>query len=76
LANTLIAVGGFSSEVGKTTLVCELLKALPGCEAIKLTRGHYRSCAKDPHCCRVWCRVLMKLAPTQPPSDFCSSHLR
>ncbi|HZS05216.1 MAG TPA: hypothetical protein VFD58_10315 [Blastocatellia bacterium] len=48
-----IAIGGFSSEVGKTTLLCELLRALPGWEAIKLTRGHYRSCGKDPHACCV-----------------------
>jgi molybdopterin-guanine dinucleotide biosynthesis protein len=53
VASTLIAVGGFSSEVGKTTLVCELLGALPGWEAIKVTRGHYRSCGKDPHACCV-----------------------
>ncbi len=48
-----VAVGGFSSEVGKTTLVCELLRHLHGWEAIKLTRGHYRSCGKDPHACCV-----------------------
>jgi len=50
---TTVAIGGFSSEVGKTTLLCELLRALPGWEAIKLTRGHYRSCGKDPHACCV-----------------------
>jgi molybdopterin-guanine dinucleotide biosynthesis protein len=50
---TTVAVGGFSSEVGKTTLVCELLRHLHGWEAIKLTRGHYRSCGKDPHACCV-----------------------
>lgn len=50
---TIVAVGGFSSEVGKTTLVCDLLRAFPGWEAIKLTRGHYRSCGKDPHACCV-----------------------
>jgi len=50
---TTIAIGGFSSEVGKTTLLCELLRAFPGWEAIKLTRGHYRSCGKDPHACCV-----------------------
>ena len=50
----IIAVGGFSSEVGKTTLVCELLAhAFSRWEAIKLTRGHYRSCGKDPHACCV-----------------------
>ncbi|HKR61497.1 MAG TPA: hypothetical protein VJS64_17555, partial [Pyrinomonadaceae bacterium] len=48
----IIGVGGFSSEVGKTTLLCALLSAFPGSEAIKTTRGHYRSCGKDPHeCC-------------------------
>ena len=33
--------------------MCELLERLPGWEAIKLTRGHYRSCGKDPHGCCV-----------------------
>lgn len=49
----VVAVSGFSSNVGKTTLVCELLRRLPGWEAIKLTRGHYRSCGKDPKGCCV-----------------------
>ena len=49
----LVAVSGFSSNVGKTTLVCELLRQLPGWEAIKLTRGHYRSCGRDPAGCCV-----------------------
>lgn len=49
----VIGVGGFTSDVGKTTLVCELLRAFPGWEAIKTTRGHYRSCGKDPHACCV-----------------------
>jgi hypothetical protein len=49
----IIAVCGFSSEVGKTTLVCDLLRAFPGWEAIKVTRGHYRSCGRDPHVCCV-----------------------
>jgi len=34
-------------------LACELLAQLPGWEAIKLTRGHYRSCGKDPNGCCV-----------------------
>jgi molybdopterin-guanine dinucleotide biosynthesis protein len=46
-------VGGFTSEVGKTTLMCELLRTFPGWEAIKTTRGHYRSCGKDPQACCV-----------------------
>jgi molybdopterin-guanine dinucleotide biosynthesis protein len=50
---TIIAVSGLSSNTGKTTLVCELLRRLPGWEAIKLTRGHYRSCGKDPNGCCV-----------------------
>jgi molybdopterin-guanine dinucleotide biosynthesis protein len=49
----VIGVGGVASNVGKTTLVCELLRAFPGWEAIKTTRGHYRSCGKDPHACCV-----------------------
>lgn len=50
---TTVAIGGFTSEVGKTTVICDLLAALPGWEAIKTTRGHYRSCGKDPHTCCV-----------------------
>jgi hypothetical protein len=50
---TSVAVGGFSSEVGKTSLMCELLRAFHGWEAIKMTRGHYRSCGKDPRACCV-----------------------
>lgn len=49
----IVAVSGLSSNTGKTTLVCELLRHLPGWEAIKLTRGHYRSCGKDPNGCCV-----------------------
>ena len=49
----IIAVSGLSSNTGKTTLACELIKRLPGWEAIKLTRGHFRSCGKDPHGCCV-----------------------
>jgi hypothetical protein len=30
-----------------------LLRELPGWEAIKVTRGHYRSCGKEPHSCCV-----------------------
>jgi len=33
--------------------MCELLKAFPGWEAIKTTRGHYRSCGKDSEACCV-----------------------
>ena len=50
---SIIGVSGFSSEVGKTTLMCDLLQAFPGWEAIKVTRGHYRSCGKDPNACCV-----------------------
>src|SRR5436190_7483174 len=48
---TIISVSGFSSDVGKTTLMCELLKRFKGWEAIKISRGHYRSCGKDPEAC-------------------------
>ena len=50
---TVVAISGFSSNVGKTALMCELLRRLPGWEAIKLTRGHYRSCGRDPAGCCV-----------------------
>jgi hypothetical protein len=51
---TTVGVGGFSSNAGKTTLMCELLRALqPGWEAIKITRGHYRSCGKSTQACCV-----------------------
>ena len=49
----IVGVGGFTSEVGKTTLLCNLLEMFPGWEAIKTTRGHYRSCGKDPQACCV-----------------------
>ena len=48
-----VAVAGFSSDSGKTTLMCELLRHFPGWEAVKMTRGHYRSCGKDAHACCV-----------------------
>ena len=49
---TTVAVSGVASNVGKTTLVCELLKHFPEWEAIKISRGHYRSCGKEPdRCC-------------------------
>lgn len=52
----LIAIAGTASNTGKTTLLCDLLRALTpheSWEAIKLTRGHYRSCGKDPQACCV-----------------------
>jgi hypothetical protein len=52
-APIIVGVGGLTSDVGKTTLMCDLLRAFPGWEAIKTTRGHYRSCGKDPHACCV-----------------------
>lgn len=50
---TIVSISGFSSNVGKTTLVCNLLQMFPGWEAIKVSRGHYRSCGKDPQACCV-----------------------
>lgn len=49
----LVTISGTSSEVGKTTLVCALLERLPGWGAVKVTRGHYRSCGRDPETCCV-----------------------
>jgi len=31
----IVGIGGLTSDVGKTTLICELLRAFPGSEAIK-----------------------------------------
>ena len=53
MSYTTVAVGGFTSNSGKTGLVCELLRAFPGWEAIKVSRGHRRSCGKDPQACCV-----------------------
>ncbi|MGH7549337.1 MAG: hypothetical protein ACREK3_01110 [Gemmatimonadota bacterium] len=50
---TVVTVSGTASEVGKTGLVCELLGRLPGWGAVKVTRGHYRSCGRDPETCCV-----------------------
>jgi molybdopterin-guanine dinucleotide biosynthesis protein len=52
----IIVIAGTSSNTGKTTLLCDLLRELArdeSWEAIKLTRGHYRSCGKDPRACCV-----------------------
>ena len=53
MLGTIVAISGLSSEVGKTTLLCNLLREFPNWEAIKMTRGHYRSCGKDPRACCV-----------------------
>ncbi|MGA9770058.1 MAG: hypothetical protein WBV94_13530 [Blastocatellia bacterium] len=50
---TRVSISGFSSEVGKTHILCELLRRNPGWEAIKITRGHYRSCGKNSDACCV-----------------------
>ena len=49
----IVVIAGIASNVGKTTLACSLLERLSGWEAIKVTKGHYRSCGKDPHACCV-----------------------
>lgn len=49
----IVTVSGTRSEVGKTGLVCALLERLPGWAAVKVTRGHYRSCGRDPETCCV-----------------------
>jgi molybdopterin-guanine dinucleotide biosynthesis protein len=49
----VVTVSGTSSEVGKTGLVCALLGRLSGWAAVKVTRGHYRSCGRDPETCCV-----------------------
>lgn len=52
----IIIIAGTSSNSGKTTLLGDLLRELShdeAWEAVKLTRGHYRSCGKDPQACCV-----------------------
>jgi molybdopterin-guanine dinucleotide biosynthesis protein len=52
----ILGISGTSSNVGKTSLIYRLLQELSrheAWEAIKLTRGHFRSCGKDPHACCV-----------------------
>ncbi len=50
---TRVAISGFSSNTGKTSLVCDLLNLNRGWEAIKVSRGHYRSCGKSREACCV-----------------------
>lgn len=49
----VVTISGTCSEVGKTSLVCALLSRLPGWAAVKVTRGHTRSCGRDPRTCCV-----------------------
>jgi len=52
----IVVISGAASNTGKTTLLCDLLGELTReepWEAIKLTRGHHRSCGKDPEACCV-----------------------
>jgi len=49
----VVVVAGTGSNVGKTTLMCRLLQHLDAWDAIKVTRGHYRSCGRDPDTCCV-----------------------
>lgn len=49
----VVTISGTCSEVGKTSLVCALLGRLPGWAAVKVTRGHTRSCGRDPLTCCV-----------------------
>ena len=49
----VVTVSGTASEVGKTGLMCVLLGRLSGWAAVRVTRGHYRSCGRDPETCCV-----------------------
>jgi hypothetical protein len=46
----VLGVGGCSSGVGKTSLICRLLESLPGWGALKTTPVHRRPCP-DPATC-------------------------
>ena len=45
-----LAVGGCSSGVGKTTLVCRLLETLPGWGALKISPVRPHACSEGPAC--------------------------
>lgn len=53
MSHAVVSISGLSSDTGKTSLICDLLARSSGWEAIKVTRGHYRSCGKDPEACCV-----------------------
>jgi molybdopterin-guanine dinucleotide biosynthesis protein len=65
----IVVVAGTGSNTGKTTLVCELLRALTGWEAIKVTRGHSRSCGRAPETCCVSPLLGEKPLVLSDPSD-------
>ena len=68
---TMVSISGFSSESGKTHLLCELLRRNPGWEAIKITRGHYRSCGKNPEACCVSPMLGDKPVVLSDPQQTC-----
>jgi hypothetical protein len=68
---TMVSVSGFSSEVGKTHVLCGLLRLNPGWEAIKITRGHYRSCGKNPEACCVSPMLGEKPVVLSDPQQTC-----
>src|SRR5258708_3782736 len=49
----LIAVGGHSRNIGKTTVVCGIIAAFPECrwQAFKITQHGHNICATDGHAC-------------------------
>lgn len=68
---TMVSISGFSSEVGKTHILCQLLRLNPGWEAIKITRGHYRSCGKNPAACCVSPMLGEKPLVLSDPEQTC-----
>jgi hypothetical protein len=68
---TMVSISGFSSESGKTHILCELLRLIPGWEAIKITRGHYRSCGKNPEACCVSPMLGEKPVVLSDPQQTC-----
>ena len=68
---TVVSISGFSSEVGKTHVLCQLLRLNPGWEAIKITRGHYRSCGKNPEACCVSHLLGEKPVVLSDPAQTC-----
>jgi molybdopterin-guanine dinucleotide biosynthesis protein len=46
----VLGIGGCSSGVGKTTLICRVLEALPGWGALKTTPVHKKPCPDPDRC--------------------------
>ena len=60
----IVVVGGNTRNIGKTTLVCDIIRALPQCQwtAVKITQYGHSACAQEGGDCRC--------APANPACPF------